>query len=51
MKTIIHLFIWSIYICFPLYILPTSPEIISSNTALHLLTQKFYLYLLHLFLL
>lgn len=34
MKTLIHIFIWSIYICFPLYILPTSSEIISSNSAL-----------------
>lgn len=33
MKTLIHIFIWSIYVCFPLYILPTPSQIISSNAA------------------
>lgn len=40
MKTVIHIFIWSLYICFPLYILPTSSSIISSDSAflnIHLL--------------
>ena len=39
MKTIIHLFIWSIYIIIPLYVFPTSSGIVLSN----LLFVKIYL--------
>lgn len=39
MKTIIHLFIWSIYIVIPLYVFPTSSGIVLSN----LLFVKIYL--------